>query len=174
MTPDLRYPVGPWARPAQVTPEWRANHIAQIAELPAALRAAVADLNDAQLDTPYRPGGWTLRQVVHHVADSHVNAYVRIKLALTEADPTIKPYEEQRWAELPDSTLPIDVSLRLVDAVHERWVALLRALPADAFDRPYQHPESGPHTVDIALSSYAWHGRHHTAHITQLREREGW
>lgn len=175
MSADLRYPIGPWQRPTgAVTPEWRASHVADIAALPLLLRSAVARLSDTQLDTPYRPGGWTVRQVVHHVADSHVNAYVRIKLALTEPDPTIKPYDEQRWAELPDSSLPIDVSLRLVDAVHERWVALLRALPAASFALPYQHPESGPHTVDVALSSYAWHGRHHTAHITTLREREGW
>lgn len=175
MSADLRYPIGPWRSPTEpLNPAWRANHINDIAALPTQLRSAVARLTDVQLDTPYRPGGWTVRQVVHHVADSHVNAYVRIKMALTEMDPTIKPYDEQRWAELPDSSLPIDVSLRLVDAVHERWVALVRALPIEAFARPFQHPESGPHTVDIALSSYAWHGRHHTAHITTLREREGW
>lgn len=175
MSADLRFPIGPWRRPTgAVTPEWRASHIADITALPLQLRGAVARLTDAQLDTPYRPGGWSVRQVVHHVADSHMNAYVRIKLALTESDPTIKPYDEQRWAQLPDSSLPIDVSLRLVDALHERWVALLRALPAAAFALPYQHPDSGPFTVDVALSIYAWHGRHHTAHITALREREGW
>jgi hypothetical protein len=174
MSDDLRYPVGRWTRPSHITAEWRERHITEIAALPVALRAAVAGLRDPQLDTPYRPGGWTVRQVVHHVADSHVNAYTRIKLALTEANPTIKPYDESRWAELPDARLPLDVSLRLVEAIHERWVALVRAIPEADFARPYQHPESGPHTVDIGLSSYAWHGRHHTAHITRLREREGW
>lgn len=175
MTPDLRYPIGPWTPPTSaVNPDWRANHIRDIAELPAQMRAAVAGLSDAQLDTPYRPGGWTLRQVVHHVADSHANGYIRQKLALTEQNPTIKPYDEERWAELPDATLPVDVSLRMLDAIHERWTALLRALPADKFTAPYQHPQSGPQTLDSSLSNYSWHGRHHVAHITELRKRESW
>lgn len=175
MTADLRYPIGPWHRPnGPVTPEWRANHIRDIAELPAQMRAAVAGLSDAQLDTPYRPDGWSLRQVVHHVADSHANGYIRQKLALTETNPTIKPYDEERWAELPDSTLPIDVSLRMLDAIHDRWAALLRSLPAERFSAPYQHPQSGPQTLDSSLSNYSWHGRHHVAHITALRTRKGW
>lgn len=175
MTADLRYPIGPWQPPAgPVSPEWRANHIADIAALPAQMRAAVAGLTDAQLDTPYRPGGWTVRQVVHHVADSHANGYIRQKLALTETNPTIKPYDEERWADLPDAMLPIDVSLRMLDAIHERWTSLLRALPAERFSAPYQHPQSGPQTLDSSLSNYSWHGRHHVAHITELRKREGW
>ena len=175
MSDDLRYPIGPWQPPTgPVTPEWRANHIRDIAALPAQMRAAVAALSDAQLDTPYRPGGWTLRQVVHHVADSHANGYVRQKLALTESNPTIKPYDEERWAELPDSRLAIDVSLRMLDAIHERWAALLRSLPPERFAAPYQHPQSGPQTLDSSLSNYSWHGRHHVAHITALRTREGW
>lgn len=175
MSADLRYPIGPWQRPTgPVTPEWRANHIRDIAELPAQLRAAVAGLSEAQLDTPYRPGGWTVRQVVHHVADSHANGFIRSKLALTEDTPTIKPYDEAAWAELPDARLPIDVSLRMLDAIHERWTALLRALPAARFAVPYQHPESGPQTLDTSISTYSWHGRHHVAHITELRRRNGW
>lgn len=175
MSADLRYPIGPWQRPTgPVTPEWRANHIRDIAELPAQLRAAVAGLSEAQLDTPYRPSGWTVRQVVHHVADSHANGFIRSKLALTEDTPTIKPYDEAAWAELPDARLPIDVSLRMLDAFHERWTALLRALPAARFAVPYQHPESGPQTLDTSISTYSWHGRHHVAHITELRRRNGW
>lgn len=175
MAPDLRYPIGPWRAPqGEISRDWRDNHIRDIAALPAQMRAAVAGLDEAQLDTPYRPGGWTVRQVVHHVADSHANGYVRQKLALTEANPTIKPYDEARWAELPDSRLPIDVSLRMLDAIHERWVALLRALPAERFSAPYLHPDAGPQTLDSSLSNYSWHGRHHVAHITGLRTREGW
>jgi len=175
MTEDLRYPIGPWQPPAgPVSAAWRANHIRDIADLPAQMRAAVAGLDDAQLDTPYRTGGWTVRQVVHHVADSHANGYIRQKLALTEANPTIKPYDEERWAGLPDTTLPIDVSLRMLDAIHERWASLLRALPAERFSAPYQHPQSGPQTLDSSLSNYSWHGRHHVAHITELRKRENW
>ncbi len=174
MDQDLRYPIGRWARPADVTPGLRAAWIREVEALPAALRAAVAGLDDRQLDTPYRPGGWTVRQLVHHVADSHLNALVRFKLALTEDNPTIKPYDEARWAELADSALPIEVSLGIVDGVHQRWVTLLRAQPADAFARPFRHPESGPQTLDSSLSLYAWHGRHHTAHVTALRAREVW
>lgn len=173
-TPDLRYPIGPFERPGSATTESRAAHIANIKALPAQLRGAVHGLTDAQLDTPYRPGGWTVRQLVHHVADSHVNAYVRIKLALTEQEPTIKPYDENGWAQLADTRLPVDVSLRLLECVHERWGAILDALrPAD-FARPYRHPESGLQTVDTLLALYDWHGRHHTAHITALRSRQGW
>jgi uncharacterized damage-inducible protein DinB len=157
-----------------VSPEWRANHIRDIAALPAQMRAAVAALTDAQLDTPYRPGGWTLRQVVHHVADSHANGYVRQKLALTEANPTVKPYDEERWAELPDARLPIDVSLRMLDAIHERWAALLRALPPERFGAQYLHPASGQQTLDSSLSNYAWHGRHHLGHVIELRKRSNW
>jgi uncharacterized damage-inducible protein DinB len=174
MTQDPRYPIGrPVKAPAHSTAE-RTELIATIADLPRALREAVDGLSESQLDTPYREGGWSLRQVVHHVADSHMNALIRFKWALTEIDPMIKAYDERAWAELPDANLPLDVSLRLLDALHERWVALLRALPPLAFSRPYQHPETGAHTLDMALGVYAWHGRHHTAHVTELRRRMAW
>ena len=174
MAADLRYPIGPYVRPATVTPADRGRLIDDIAALPAALRAAVVGLDDRRLDTPYRPGGWTVRQVVHHLADSHINAICRIKLALTESAPTIKPYDEAAWAELADSRLPIEGSLRILDAVHERWVAVLRSLAPERFATAFHHPESGPQTVDSHCANYAWHGRHHTAHITGLRTREGW
>jgi hypothetical protein len=154
----------------------RAACVARIAAAPAALRAAVAGLSEAQLDTPYRPGGWTVRQVVHHVPDSHLNAYVRIRLALTEDTPTIKPYEEARWAELPDArTLPIDTSLALLEGLHARWVALLGVLGAADGARQFHHPEHGRLiTVDELIAMYAWHGEHHVAHVTSLRARNGW
>lgn len=174
MTDDLRFPIGEWVTPAALSPTERAALINELAALPAQLRAASANLTDAQLDTPYRPGGWTLRQLVHHIADSHLNGYGRAKLALTEDAPTIKPYNEARWADLPDSTAPIDVSLRMLESVHERWVALLRALPAEAFARTYHHPESGQQSLDASLSVYAWHGKHHLAHLTRLKARSGW
>ena len=143
--------------------------------MPAALRAAVGGLSDAQLDTPYRPGGWTVRQLVHHVADSHMNAYTRFKLALTEENPTIKPYDEQSWAELVDSrTMPVEVSLRIVDGVHERLVIMLRAISDAQFGRALTHPENGAMTLDSLLNVYSWHGDHHVAHVTSLRERMGW
>ena len=171
---DLRYPIGRFSARSEVAPEERAAFIGQIAAAPAALRAAVTGLSDAQLDTPYRPGGWTVRQVVHHVPDSHLNAYTRFRLALTENDPLIRTYEQGAWAELPDSRLPIDVSLRLLDALHGRWVVLLRSMSDTDFERPLRHPESGPMTLDMLLQLYAWHGRHHAAHITSLRARRGW
>jgi uncharacterized damage-inducible protein DinB len=172
---DLRYPIGPSDRTSLLTAGERAQRIDAIAAAPAQLRLAVAGLSDAQLETPYRPGGWTLRQVVHHVADSHVNAYTRFRLGLTEENPTIKPYDEKAWAELPDVRhLPIDVSLRLLEAMHERLVHLLQSTPPSAFARTVVHPEGGPMTLDTLVSIYSWHGRHHTAHITRLREREGW
>ena len=176
MPTDSRYPIGPHIYAGSLTDEQRAEAIAEIAALPERLLAAVAGLDDAQLDTPYREGGWTVRQVVHHVPDSHINAYVRFRLALTEDAPTIRPYEEARWAELTDArTLPVDVSLRLLDAMHTRWVALLNSLGPDDFARTYVHPEHGrPFTLDEAVSMYAWHSRHHTAHITTLRDRMGW
>ncbi len=172
---DLRYPVGKFERVHEVTEVTRREWIEAIAAAPAAVRAAVAGLGDEQLDTPYRPGGWTVRQVVHHLPDSHLNAYVRLKLALTEEEPTIKTYEEARWAELPEArTAPIEVSLALLDALHRRWVMLLEDLPAAAFGRALHHPEWGRMSVDDLLGIYAWHGRHHVAHITGLRERMGW
>ena len=171
---DLRYPIGRSDMTTPLAPGVRAQRIDAIAAAPAQLRLAVAGLSDEQLDTPYRPGGWTVRQTVHHVADSHMNAFVRFRLGLTEDNPTIKPYDEKSWSELPDMRLPIDVSLRLLDALHERWVHLLRAQPGSAFERLIFHPENGPMTLDAMVSLYAWHGRHHTAHITGLRDRQGW
>jgi hypothetical protein len=145
-----------------------------LAALPGAMRAAVAGLSAAQLDTPYRPGGWTVRQVVHHVPDSHMNAYMRCRLALTEDEPTIRPYDEKAWAELSDSTGPIDGSLAILDGLHGRWVALLRGLPPVALARSFRHPETGLWRVDEVTALYAWHSAHHLAHITSLRERSGW
>jgi hypothetical protein len=175
MTDDLRFPTGKFSRPASYDPAARAASIDTIARTPAALRSAVAGLTDTQLDEPYRPGGWTIRQVVHHVPDSHMNAYVRFKLALTEDAPIIKPYDEARWAELEDTrTTPVDVSLSLLDAVHDRWVRILRAMSADDYAREYTHPEMGRNPLDFMLALYAWHGPHHVAHVTALRKRMGW
>lgn len=175
MTSDLRYPIGEMTPTAMVTPELRARSIDAIAVLPVEMRAAVHGLSDAQLDSPYRPGGWTVRQVVHHVADSHLNAYIRMKLALTEDVPTIKPYDEKSWASLRDSTLPIEISLQLLDSLHSRWTALYRSLAPADFSRGFLHPElEGLQTLDRQLQTYAWHSRHHVAHVTRLREREGW
>jgi uncharacterized damage-inducible protein DinB len=172
---DLRYPVGRLEAEKALTPERRGELIEQIEEAPARLREAVAGLSPEQLDTPYRPGGWTVRQVIHHLPDSHLNAYVRCKLALTEDVPTVKTYEEARWAELPDSrSVPIAISLALLDALHRRWVALLRVLPAADFQKTFRHPDMGLMTVDELLGVYSWHGRHHVAHVTALRERMGW
>ena len=172
---DLRYPVGKYVKCESLTPEQRAEVIAEIAATPKSLRDAVAGLSREQIDTPYRPGGWTVRQVVHHLPDSHMNSYVRLKLALTENGPTIKPYEEQLWAELADSRdTPVEVSLTLLEALHQRWVILLRSMKAEDFSRTLRHPVLGPMPVDNLVNIYAWHGRHHVAHITALREREGW
>lgn len=174
MTTDLRYPVGEFTMPASVTAAMRADAIAAITTLPAKMRDAVRGLSDAQLDTPYRPGGWTVRQVVHHVADSHINAFVRLKLALTEENPTVKPYDEKAFANLPDQRLPVDVSLSLLEGLHVRWTAVLNTLAPEQFARPLYHPEIGAITVDYLVQTYGWHSRHHLAHLTRLREREGW
>jgi uncharacterized damage-inducible protein DinB len=172
---DVRYPVGRFTPDEYPTPETRAKHIQEIASLPAQMRQAVHGLTPEQLDTPYREGGWTVRQVVHHVPDSHMNAYVRFKLALTENVPTIKAYDEAAWAKLKDTELtPIEVSLALLDAVHARWVTLLQSLKGDDFDRKFNHPEAGLQTLDRSLAMYGWHSRHHLAHITSLRERKNW
>ena len=175
MSTDLRYPIGEFQHVQKLTDEQRAVCISQIEEVPARLSAAVAGLTPAQLETPYRPGGWTVHQLVHHIADSHMNALTRFKLALTENEPTIKTYEEQLWAELADTkTPPIEWSLVLLENLHKRWVILLRSLgPAD-WPRKFRHPGWGLATVDFLLAHYAWHGRHHVAHITALRERNGW
>ena len=171
----LRYPVGRWRRPEGATAAERRSWIDAIATTPLALRAAVTGLDDERLGTPYRPGGWSVRQVVHHVPDSHLNAYVRTCLTLTEDRPTIRAYDEAAWAELaPARTAPVETSLALLEALHERWVTLLRSLGDGAFDRPLEHPEVGTLTLTDLLSLYAWHGRHHVAHVTELRKRQGW
>ena len=173
---DPRYPIGPFRFNGSTDPQEREQWIAEIASTPGYLRAAVAGLSPVQLDTPYRDKGWTVRQVVHHLPDSHINAYTRMKLALTEDEPTIKPYEEARWAELPDGrTGPIEVSLTLLECLHRRWVLLLRALRPDDFGRGFRHPEHGrTMSLNESVAMYAWHGRHHVAHITSLRSRMGW
>jgi hypothetical protein len=172
---DPRYPIGRFSPGQSSTPETRARHIGEIAGLPLRMRQAVAGLSAEQLDTPYRDGGWTVRQVVHHVPDSHLNAYIRTKWALTEDLPTIKPYDENAWAELKDAELtPVEVSLTLLDAVHSRWVTLLRSLEARDFARRFIHPQAGEHDIDWILALYAWHGNHHLAHITTLRQRMKW
>lgn len=172
---DLRYPVGRFEFEGTLHHKERHALIDQIAATPEKMRAAVAGLNDEQIDTPYRPEGWTVRQVVHHVPESHLNSYTRFKLAVTEEEPTIKPYYEDRWAELDDArTAPIEMSLDLLDALHERWVWFLRSLKDADFQRTFRHPELGIVSLDKNVALYAWHGRHHVAHITSLRERNGW
>jgi hypothetical protein len=172
---DLRYPVGKFVKPAAGDTALRERHVGEIAALPAALRQAVAGLSAEQLDTPYRPGGWTVRQVVHHLPDSHLNAYVRFKLALTEEEPAIRTYQEARWAETPEARGgPLEISLDLLAALHARWLAAIRGLDAAAFARRLRHPDWGVLTIDELLAQYAWHGRHHLAHVTHLRERQGW
>ncbi|MEO8037082.1 MAG: YfiT family bacillithiol transferase [Acidobacteriota bacterium] len=172
---DPRYPVGKFERKNELTPEERRDLIEQIAEAPAKMREAVRGLTAEQLDTPYRDGGWSARQVVHHVPDSHMNAYVRFKLALTEKEPAIKPYDEAAWAELIDSRVtPIETSLVLLESLHTRWVTILRAMSAADFGRTLFHPEHGAMPLDAMLGLYAWHGRHHVGHITSLRERSHW
>jgi hypothetical protein len=172
---DLSYPIGKFTPESHLSSQRRAELSAQIAEAPARLRAAVQGLSDQQLDTPYRPQGWTVRQVVHHLPDSHMNAYIRFKLALTESEPTIKPYEQQLWAELADARqTPIETSLTLLDCLHQRWVILFKSIAEGDWQRTFRHPELGVVRLDTNLALYAWHGHHHVAHITNLRERMGW
>jgi len=173
---DPRYPVGPFTWAGSLGSPERQRCVDEIAAAPAALRAAVAGLDDARLDTPYRDGGWTVRQVVHHLADSHVNAYVRTRLALAEDAPTVRPYDENAWATLPDGRgLAPGVSLALLAALHARWVVMLRGIGAAEGVRSVFHPEHGRSiTVDEFVAHYAWHGRHHIAHVTTLRQRRGW
>lgn len=169
---DLRFPIGKFDIANFSS---RSENVETIAELPLKLRTAVDGLSDEQLDTPYRPDGWTLRQTVHHIADSHMNSIIRFKLALTEDEaPTIRPYYEDRWAELADSKLPIDISLSIIDGVHARWAELLRNMSDSNFAKEFVHPETGNWTLERALALYAWHSKHHTAHITGTRERKGW
>lgn len=172
---DPRYPIGRYRVEGEISPEQRRAWIEQVAEAPARLREAVAGLTDEQLDTPYRDGGWTVRQVAHHVVDSHLNAYTRFKLGLTESDPVIKPYDEAAWALLADvRATPVEVSLSLLELLHVRWLNVLRAIMDEQWPRTVQHPEYGRMRLDYLLGMYAWHGRHHVAHITTLRERMGW
>lgn len=172
---ELRYPIGRFAPPATISAAQVTAWIDDIERLPADLRAAVEVLSAEQLDTPYRPGGWTVRQVVHHLPDSHLNSLIRFKWALTEEQPAIKTYHEDRWAELADyRVVPIEVSLALLDALHERWVALLRSLGPAELARELQHPEWGTVRLDVLIALYAWHGRHHLAHVRRLAERQGW
>ena len=171
---DPRYPIGKIELPGALTPAARAQAIATLAGVPHALHDAVRGLDQAQLDTPYRDGGWTLRQVVHHIADSHVNAYVRHKLTITETDPPVKAYDENAWAQLVDANGPIGNSLLLVQAIHDRWATCLRSLPEAAFARTCMHSERGKLTLDDLLAIYAWHGAHHVAHITTLRAAKRW
>jgi len=175
MTEDLRYPIGEFDRNYENSAAARQERIKTIAELPKLVHEAVAGLDEAQIEMPYRHGGWTVRQTVHHVADSHANSLIRFKLALTEDEPpTIRPYYEDRWAELDDSRLPIDVSLKMLEALHTRWLVLLNSMSELDFQKKFIHPETGEWTLDSALGLYAWHSKHHTAHITGLRERMGW
>jgi hypothetical protein len=172
---DPRYPIGKFTFDGPPDEGQRKKFIADIEQTPANLRAAVQGLSQQQLETPYRDGGWTVRQVVHHVPDSHLNAYIRFKLALTEDEPTIKPYMENLWAELDDSrSTPLEVSLALLDSLHSRWVRLLRSLKTDDWKRAFRHPELGIVPLEKNLALYSWHGRHHVAHITELRKRMGW
>jgi hypothetical protein len=172
---SLQYPVGRFTAPEAVTPALRTAAIDEIAAVPAGVSAAVQGLSAAQIETPYRDGGWTVRQVVHHLPDSHMHAYIRMKFALTEESPTIRPYDEAAWSLLPDVvTLPMSVSLSLLEGIHARWVACLRGLTEAQFARVFVHPELGPQQIDLSLLRYAWHGRHHLAHITSLRTRMGW
>lgn len=173
---DVRYPIGRFEWKGPVSEEQRQAWIEDIAGTPARLRAAVAGLEPWQLDTPYRPGGWTLRQVAHHLPDSHMNAYIRFKLALTEDHPTVKPFSQDRWAELADYRVtPVEVSVALLEALHERWVALLRSLRPEDFQRTYFHPEhKKDFTLEYALGQFAWHGRHHVAQVVAFRQRMGW
>ncbi len=172
---DARYPIGPFKFEGEPAAQQVAQFISDIEHTPARLRAAIAGLSEEQLETPYRAGGWTVRQVVHHLPESHLNAYVRIKLALTEDNPTIKPYDEARWAETADvRATPVETSLMLLDALHQRWLTLLKALGPAELARTFNHPESGAWTIGKYLALYSWHGKHHVAQITGLRERMGW
>ncbi|MBS1820665.1 MAG: putative metal-dependent hydrolase [Acidobacteria bacterium] len=171
---DPRYPIGKFEKPATITSDDTRGAISVLAELPEMLRNAVEGLDASQLNTPYREGGWTVRQLVHHIADSHMNAFIRMRLALTEDWPTIGAYNEKAWAELHDSAAPVEWSLELIESLHARWVMLLQSLTDEQWRRGYRHPENGPQALDGVALMYAWHSRHHVAHITHLRAHEGW
>ncbi len=172
---DPRYPIGKFNFEGTLSDDQRKQLIDDIEQAPAALRSAIKNLDAKQIETPYRDGGWTVRQVVHHVPESHMNAYIRFKLALTEDEPTVKPYMEDRWAATGDvESTPLDISLALVDSLHDRWVRLLRTMKPEDWKRSFRHPEMGLVSLDRSLALYAWHGKHHVAHITELRKRTGW
>jgi uncharacterized damage-inducible protein DinB len=174
MSEDLSYPIGKYDKDTKITPEQRKQFITDIADLPKTLHEAVKNLNEEQLDTPYRPRGWTVRQVVHHVGDSHLNSFIRFKLALTEDNPTIRPYAEDLWAKTAEYKMPVEVSLSLVDSIHQRWVSLLESMSNEDFARPLNHPETGVWTLENLLGMYVWHGKHHMAHINNLKSRNNW
>jgi hypothetical protein len=175
MTSDPRYPIGKFSFEGPLSVEQKSKFLDDIEQTPARLKAAVAGLSEAQLDTPYRDGGWTVRQVVHHVPDSHMNSYVRFKLALTEPEPTIRTYMENLWAELPEAKgAPAEPSLELLESLHARWMLMLRAFTPSDWKRTFRHPEIGLVSLEKNLAIYAWHGRHHVAHITELRKKMGW
>jgi uncharacterized damage-inducible protein DinB len=170
----LKYPIGKFTYADNTSSEQRQQRIEELAATPVILRQAVEGLTDTQLDTPYRPGGWTVRQVVHHVADASMNGFIRTKLALSESEPLIKTFEENEWVKQADAALPVDASLKLLEGVHERLDTLLRSLSPESFSRAFMHPASGLNTIDRLLAYFTWHGKQHTAHITSLRNREGW
>jgi hypothetical protein len=172
--PDPRFPIGDFHRPSSITPADRVAAVATLRLLPAKIHAAVAGLNDAQLETPYREGGWTVRQVIHHVADSHLTAFHRMRKALTEDWPPAAGYDEAKFAELPDSKLPVEPSLAILDGLHARWVFLLGSLTEDQWQRGIQHSENGRQSIELLALVYQWHSLHHTAHITELRRAKGW
>ena len=175
MTTDPRYPIGKFSFDGTLTPDQKKQYLHDIEQTPSRFRAVVHGLSDQQLNTPYREGGWTVRQVTHHVPDSHMNAYIRFKLALTEDEPTIRPYMEDRWAELPEAKqAPVEVSLALLDNLHQRWTMMLKNMSEANWKRNFQHPEMGLMSLEKTLALYSWHGLHHTAHVTVLREKMGW
>lgn len=174
MSEDLRFPIGKYEKGKPISSEQRKQLISEVAELPKKLREAVENLTDEQLDTAYRPDGWTIRQVVHHVGDSHMNSFIRFKLALSEENPTIRPYEEDLWAQTAEYKLPVEVSLKLIDSVHERWTTLLESMSDEDFARTLNHPATGAWTLEDSLGLYSWHGKHHTAHVNNLKQRNGW
>jgi uncharacterized damage-inducible protein DinB len=174
MSENLSYPIEKYDKNTKINSEQRKQFIREIAALPNQLREAVENLSDQQLDTPYRPEGWTLRQVIHHVGDSHLNSFIRFKLALTEENPTIRPYAEDLWAQTAEYKMPVEVSLDLIDSLHQRWATLLESMSDKDFAKILNHPETGTWTLENLLGMYVWHGKHHTAHINNLKQRNGW